>query len=689
MLFMLGAAEWVQVGQLAGIIGSTVIQIFQMMTIKDLLNNMFNGAWLLDQARKWGLYFDKILIEFSDKAYYYFEKIVGGTLITPTVTEKFMSRIYIIVGIFIFFKLAMVAIKYMINPEQFLDDKLGAQTLVKRVILGSIIIILIPFIFSTANKLQTYIIEDRVIEKIILPRDAYNELTKRDSQGNKTSDQGKRLAMMVFNGFFGWNEAVPHESANRIYNAYSRVVNYDDVSSFDQSYMNTKVGDEYVISYVPIISTLAVGYLLFMLIKYAMEAAFRSFKLVFMQLLSPFVIVNYMLDPSQEEVMKKWVNATVSTYLMIFIRVMTLWFASLVCYYLKNGIPLESGETSLLNEPDALLKALIVLGLFAFLKDLPKIISEIFGYNLQENEAIGGIMSQGVGVLKGFALGRIGLDFAQKQMNYNILSSGVGAAGSAAGTVGRTMVDMKGQNKGKIALTAATSAGSNLGQALGGMTSTMGQTLSTSMSSTILSPIAQSGSIAASADKMHHGMAFSPEPSDPAKAEAKKRFKEYKQSQYNEFSNNVFNSPSNLMKSFISGDKIDLQNRVIGGSVTANGGPLVHNNPVVQQMSQQVYDRLPSKGSETLDTVTARINSVIGDKNVVADPSSCTKMDITRIMDRVTSDIAKGIAVPTITPTTNTSIINNNSSANSSIVTPSNNSRNSNSNNNGSGSIFT
>lgn len=478
-MFFLGIVDVLQYGQLILNGLASVATLVQVGFMAYLMNQITNGAWLLKQARHFCIYFDQMIVKFADKVYGYFTQLAGGTLLTADVIDGLMNRVYILIGLFIFFKLAMVAIKYMINPEQFLDDKLGAQTLVKRTIIGSLIIIMIPFIFDTANRIQEAIISDRVIEKIILPEDAYRELVK-------TRHPGRDLAMTVFKGFFTWNPSISPESETKVYNSYNKAVGdggYNDIGLFDRGLINKESGGVYVIDYVPIISTLATGYLLFMLIKYAMEIAFRSFKLVFMRLLSPFVIVNYMLDPSKEDVMKKWVNATISTYLMIFIRVLTVWFAVLISYYLNKGV----NGTSLLNEPDALLKTLIILGLFAFLKDLPKIVSEIFGYNLQENETIGGIMNQATGIIKGFAFAKVAQGVTRGARVAGMAGSSLGAAGGFSGGVAEGV----NQNNGKFNARTLTGGFSNLNKGASGLSSMMGSTISSSMGSTILSPVAQ------------------------------------------------------------------------------------------------------------------------------------------------------------------------------------------------------
>lgn len=419
----MGPADWLQVAQNIVSIIQAGIQIAQTIMIKTLMENMVNGQWLLEQARKWGIYFDKLILQYSNQVYNYFVQILEGTLFTPELVDGIMNRLYIIVGLVIFFKLATLAIKYIASPESFLDGKTGGEQLIKRILFGSVLIILMPLIFDIAMNLQTAIISDNLIGKILLPKEIYNEY---QSDKNNT---GKKIGMMVISGFFGWNDSVDKGQVNKAWNQYDKVVKYNDLQYFDENKINDKHNDEYVFSYVPIISTLAVGYYLLTLLKYAAEVVLRSFKLAFLQIIAPFSIVKWMLDPADTESLKKWINATASTYIMLFLRVLTVWIIAMMAYYLKNGVPTSDGVVSLIsNDTDEILKALIVLGMFAFLKELPKLISDLFGYNLVENETIAGVANQAVGALKGLALGKVGLENQRAIMN-------VGLAGAAAGGV--------------------------------------------------------------------------------------------------------------------------------------------------------------------------------------------------------------------------------------------------------------
>lgn len=645
--------------------------------MEQMLDNMSNGEWLLEQARKYSMMFDKILIEYADKIYSYFDKILNGTIITPSVANDFMNRIYIIIGIVIFFRIAIIAVKYMINPEMFLDDKIGAQTLVKRVIIGSIVIILIPTIFSYATKLQASIIGDRVIEKIVLPEDVYSEYMLK-------SNPGRDLAMLAFRGFFGWNENVSKNSNTQVYNAYEKVLTYNSLKSFDEKeYINAKQGKQYYIAYVPIISTLAVGYLLFMLIQFALEVALRSFKLLLLQIISPFVITGYMLDTTKEETMKKWVNASISNYLLIFVRVFTLWIATLICYYITNGIPTVGEETSLLNEPDQLLKALIILALFAFLKGLPKIISEIFGYDFQENEAISGIMNQGVGIAKGLAMGKIGADFGKQQIAVNrkasrqaAIGSTISSAGGVIAGIGMTKAGIK-SNDLNMGFKGSNMINSNLGSigsawsgSNSSISSATSSVISSSFGSSVLSPLSNSASSASNAylgNNSSDGSGLYSEKDKQGDTDTNGNSgndnngnsETVNNATQNNQNNNTFdqNTFAEILQK--NGFSID------GGTVnlnaqTSNNTAMQQSqtvSPVVNAMAAEIQTQLKN------DNIDANVNDIVGRLNTqiaLDNNGNISVSDLTKAMNNVTNSFK--VANPTQPQPVNnhTSSLNNN-----------------------------
>ncbi len=469
--------KWAMIASIAGSCLQIVSSGFQLGLMLNLLNNLVNGDWILKQARKFGFYFDQLLIKYANQIYNYFTEVLNGTLFTKDVIDHFTSRAYILVGIFIFFKLCIIAIKYIASPEQFLDSKTGGEQLIKRILFGSLIIIALPLIFDIAMGIQSAIIKDNVIEKLLLPDYVYEDLQR--NKGN----EGKRIGMTILSGLFGWNSSVPHDSD---YLKYQLMLKNDDPNIIDYKSINDEYNGAYKFSYVPIVSTLAIGYFLLTLIRYTMEIVYRSIKLLFLQVIAPFSIVKYMLDPSDNDSLKKWLNTTISTYILIFIRMLTLWFIAMMTYYLKNGIPSSDGTVSLLqSDTDGVLKALIVLGMFAFLKELPKLISELFGYNLQDNEAIGGILNQATGAIKGWATGVVGMKTMKDSGMYTAqiassIGSGVAGAGSAVASV-------YGAGKGWTAIGNALSAGA--APVANSLVNMQGQMISSNFGNSALGPV--------------------------------------------------------------------------------------------------------------------------------------------------------------------------------------------------------
>ena len=355
----------------------------------------------------------------------------------------------------------------------------------------------------------------------------------------------------------------------------------------------------------------------------------------------------------KEEVMKKWINTTISTYLLIFIRDLTLWPASLMAYYLANGIPISGTETSLLNDTDPLLKALIALAVFAFTKDLPKVLSEIFGYNLQENETISGIMSQGVGIVKGLALAKVGSSFAKKQMGMNALSSGLG--GVSAGLGGLSEAGL-GQGEKAQAFNAKhpkltrgagmiAGVGANLSPAFSNINSTMGQGVSSSFGSSILSPISNSASLAGR-DYVYaskHAPSGHDSSTNESGAHGNAPSKVTQNQELNNQNNNVFDQKffdsilaNSNFNDYIQGGNINLSSAVSNNTAFGYNEGYAANNPIVTEMANAVADRAGvSIDSQTISDISGAIDTQLGDTSIVHDINNCTPQELSTVMNNV------------------------------------------------------
>jgi len=386
---------------IAGVLADLGISILTYAGIAALL---YAIGGILIRTISWT--FDTLLVSFIGKFYNYFETIINGTLLTDTTISDMMDRVYLLVGVFVAFRLGMLLISYIINPSEVMDEKVGASALVKRVIIGLILIIFMPNIFEYAFRLQDAILDDQVIERVIM---SDSEIKKVDEY-KKKHGMGKIIGMTVFQGFFSISENA--KSNGSVKKNYEKATDID--KTYDLTVINSlgsglnsgilyKMGNEYAHDYFPIFSCAILIYVLYMLVQYCLDAVVRSLKLSVLQVIAPICIVEYMINSDRNEVFKSWRKAVISTFAMLFMRVASIWFVAYVTMLMQPGM---TDSSSLLQTSDNLLKAIIVLGLLAFMMDFPKIMSDVFGLDLDQSGSVKGVLGKAMGVATaGLALG--------------------------------------------------------------------------------------------------------------------------------------------------------------------------------------------------------------------------------------------------------------------------------------------
>lgn len=416
---------------IAGILADLAVNIVSYAGIAALL---YAIGGILIRTVSWT--FDKLLITFIGSFYKYFEIIINGELLSDSVVKGMMDRVYLLVGVFVVFRLGMLLFNYMLNPSEVMDEKVGVNALIKRVILGLILIIFMPNIFGFAFRIQEAILKDQVIERIIMPDTDMEKVMKyKEKHG-----VGKIIGMTVFNGFF--NVAGSAGNDKKVNTAYVKAMKIDqnyDLSVIDN--LGEGIGGgilyesngEYAFDYFPIFSTIVLGFVLYLLIQYCLDAVVRSFKLSVLQVIAPVCIVEYMINGDRNEVFKSWRKSVIATFAMLFMRVASIWFVAYVAMLMQPGSGVET--TSLLAREDYLLKAIIVLGLLAFMMDFPKMMSDVFGLDLDQSGSVKNVMGKAMGAaVAGLAVGGA------------VAGMGMKAAGATKGTLKGGLTSLAGKD---------------------------------------------------------------------------------------------------------------------------------------------------------------------------------------------------------------------------------------------------
>lgn len=388
--------------------------ISMIMTGTELLfaGWLANGG-IIYLLRGISFWIDCTLVNCIGAIYGYFMTLLEGTMFNKAIVDAVMKNVYIFIGVFVFFRIAMLLIKYMINPELIADQKVGTDALIKRVIIGVLGIIFIPTIFNYSMKLQTAIIKDQLIQQLFIPRDMLKKVS------DKVTDGGKGIGTTILSGFINPSS----KASQKIKNEYKKALEQNDLSSIDfNSGGFLGMGyTSYNYSYFYLVSTFILGYVLYLMLKYCLDIVVRFFKLFLFQLIAPIAMVEYMANGADDGVFKNWKNAVLGSYFMLFTRIMSIWFVLFVMTLMNGQFPTYSGD-SLLAKNDYLLKALIMIGLLAFMMDLPKILGNMFGLDLEQESSATGLLKSVGGIIKGVGMGA--------------LAAGGAALGGAAGALG-------------------------------------------------------------------------------------------------------------------------------------------------------------------------------------------------------------------------------------------------------------
>lgn len=345
------------------------------MLIMGLISETFIsiGIWILS-----GIY------TIVSSAFRLFLVLAEGKIVAASAFSNIFNNVYVIIGVVMLFILAFALLKGMVNPD---DKKQGASTVRKvitNLITSSIIVVLLPTIFSFAYDFQDSVLYYNVIGKLF----GYG-VTDVESNTSRISIGANRIANGVFTAFFSpkcengmdlleCQDAVPKSDSGRTYGEIVEEVNLTGnfiyYTEFSDEADNGDINFNFIMG---LIAGLA---LLYVAISFCFDMAVRLIKLVFYQLIAPIPIYFRVIPEGKlSGSFNNWVKITLTCYLEVFIRILIFYF----CVFIFNSI--FDSDVSILDTMikdsflNLLAKAFIIMGIVMFMKQAPKLFSEITG----------------------------------------------------------------------------------------------------------------------------------------------------------------------------------------------------------------------------------------------------------------------------------------------------------------------
>lgn len=352
--------------------------------------------WLEVILRFISFWLDKLFYSFVPTVYNILMDIAETTIFTEEIFDMFASKVYALLGIFMLFKVSFSILTYIVDPDSFLDKSKGFSKLISNIIITLTLLIATPWIFSQAMEIQKIVLRDNVLGKIF---------STTSVNPNVVADAGNVMSYETFKAFyhFDYDSFPACQSDNGEFNDSQdckdllKIENkYDILSETLRDAQNTQninvylhydllllkgQNDNYVMYYIPIISTLAGIALLLLLIVFCFDVALRSVKLGFLRMIAPVPIISR-IDPKKgKETFDKWVKTTIGTYLDLFIRLLAIYFAVFVITQVID-LKFVDAVTGLEKDVNVLVKVFIILGALLFAKQLPQLVQDLTGIKM-------------------------------------------------------------------------------------------------------------------------------------------------------------------------------------------------------------------------------------------------------------------------------------------------------------------
>lgn len=413
------------------------------------------------------LFLDGMIYGLIDSIFDVFNFLAKVNLFSNENYMKIVRNVYMILGLIMLFALSYSLLKAVINPDEFAKGEQSFPKMIKNVIISLAIIAVLPTVFNFAFNLQNTILNQHTIPRLILGE---------EFDGNNNSSPGRLLSYNMFSAFLHVNEEyctkdnenetvfdtsdaktcaedIKTNKSNAKWYKPWRLLNksetfYDidtSIKDGEIAMVNYNIFGEAVaegkLSYLMLISTICGLYILWVLTNFCFDMAVRVIKLVFFQIIAPIPVVCRVIPGGKlKDVFSTWTKKTIGTFVDVFIRVGILYLGIFIIQLVIKNWP--NLDVSKLSYTQGLIaKALVLMGTVIFIRQAPKLISDMF--HLDTGDMKLGLMDKlaaGGGLMAAAATGGLGLgavrNFAKSRRDGKGILSSAGSAltgGLAAG----------------------------------------------------------------------------------------------------------------------------------------------------------------------------------------------------------------------------------------------------------------
>ena len=342
-------------------------------------------SWFNNQIHRFLLWLDQSVYWFAAQCYQLFMKLSTAQIFTDDFFSSFAKRIYAILGVFMLFYLVYALLNAIVDPDKLTNDK-GVGKIAVNLIISLTLLGLLPNIFDLAYRMQNFVLSSNLLGAVILGSDVVDI---SDSESVKENNEslirfGDYASFTVLNSFLNPENVNPTlDNGYNWYGVKEEILedgNWKNLTLLSDAVSNgTSIdGENVVVTYRPLVSTAAGIFLIYILLSFTLDLGVRVVKFAFYELLAPIPIVLRII-PSKKGTFDKWLKQTLSVYFEVFVRVAIMYIAIYFINAITSNSVIVSDWLENGGAQGKLALAIIIMGVFAFAKQAPKIISDVLG----------------------------------------------------------------------------------------------------------------------------------------------------------------------------------------------------------------------------------------------------------------------------------------------------------------------
>lgn len=335
-------------------------------------------SWL-SPFRFIGIWIDTIAYSLIDNAYNLIVTFSKGTLLKEEFIVSLMNNLYVVIGIFALFRIAMLLVNSIINPDKLSEKGNGLANVFGNFIIMFVMLVMTPFVFREAINLQTVIVDGNYIQKLFIKGDAM-----------EGKNPGKAMRSIAIGSLITLDEVALEQcegGGTCSNNAKEAIEAYRDMEkngfSFPtlSKYIGVSIKDDdtgevvYVYNYMFIVTFAAGIFIAYVLFSFGIDIAVRMVELTVLQILAPLFIATY-IDPKSAKsgTFHKWLTTVGKTYASLFIKLAILSLMLLLISIVSN---LDYYGSNL--DLSGFEKLVLLFAILIFAKKAPKWIGDMVG----------------------------------------------------------------------------------------------------------------------------------------------------------------------------------------------------------------------------------------------------------------------------------------------------------------------